>query len=196
MKKIIKLTESDLQRIVKRVIKEQEMEEGLGDAIGRLFSGAVKQLPSLTKVPYSVENVVKRISRGGISKIKVGPKMSEIFSKHKGSFDGAVDKLDSLISNEMGKFSKRFDVSAGRSPLQQLQNHFKEIDNLYFNTRVGNPLNFGDFIKNSWELKNSLNKVKLNYPDLTKSGQLNNIENVVNKYLDDIEQRLTKKYTK
>ena len=39
MKKIVRLTESDLARIVKRVMNESEVDEGIFDSIVKAFKG-------------------------------------------------------------------------------------------------------------------------------------------------------------
>jgi hypothetical protein len=48
MKKVIRLTEDDLTRIVKRVIKESEMQEGILSTILKAVKGVPKAVSSVT----------------------------------------------------------------------------------------------------------------------------------------------------
>ena len=82
MKKIIRLTESDLTRIVNRVINENQEE---------------------------VDRILDKISDGGYESLSIDEKRYlDAFSKHKGSPDEFVDPSESYDEREGEKFTSSF----------------------------------------------------------------------------------------
>ncbi len=57
MKKIVRLTESDLTRLVKRVIKEQRDEDSYADSIDSIITPIFRMLKPIYK-EYGLEGVV------------------------------------------------------------------------------------------------------------------------------------------
>ncbi len=57
MKKIVRLTESDLTRLVKRVIKEQRDEDSYADSIDSIITPIFRMLKPIYK-KYGLEGVV------------------------------------------------------------------------------------------------------------------------------------------
>jgi hypothetical protein len=65
MSKLVKLTESDLNRLVKKVISEQEVEEGVFDGVKNLYRG-VKGVKRGFGMDYfqnmsRLENLIKKL---------------------------------------------------------------------------------------------------------------------------------------
>jgi hypothetical protein len=64
MKKIVKLTESDLSRIVKRVIKEEEMEgRSMSLTVKDIFEGVVNALNEVGEYDDSMEREAMRLAK-------------------------------------------------------------------------------------------------------------------------------------
>ena len=110
MKKVIRLTESDLMRLVKRVIKEQHV--SYLETQGRLNEFAESLKTHLERNGYNVFDSPKT---GGVDKLLKGNKRNIVFSYHKDtgalfvSFENDNDEAeDSIlrywdsIKNELG----------------------------------------------------------------------------------------------
>ena len=90
MKKIVRLTESDLSCIVKRVISEQnidELDEGIFDSILKTFRGGGKKVvsaaskmsttPLFNQISHDIRQLIIKIPQ----KVKVGVKLDGVFKK-------------------------------------------------------------------------------------------------------------------
>jgi len=90
MSKIVKLTESDLMRLVKRVISEQnrdELDEGIFNSILKSFEGGGKKVvsaaskmsttPLINQISHDILQLITKIPQ----KVKVGAKLEGVFKK-------------------------------------------------------------------------------------------------------------------
>jgi DNA helicase TIP49 (TBP-interacting protein) len=112
MKRKIRLTESDLVRIVKRVIEEQQLIEEQYQILSKLFRGASKAVkplikskpikssfsrPLIDQLPSKVTGLIYKLPE----KIKVGPKLQDVFTKSKNdiiSLEGSLGNLSQTSS--------------------------------------------------------------------------------------------------
>ena len=106
MKKIVRLTESDLSCIVKRVISEQnidELDEGIFDSILKTFRGGGKKVvsaaskmsttPLFNQISHDIRQLIIKIPQ----KVKVGVKLDGVFKKtlyDVKSVEGSIARLN------------------------------------------------------------------------------------------------------
>ena len=112
MKKIVKLTESDLNRIVKKVINEQENNEGILDTAKDLYRG-VKGIKRGYGMDYfqnmsRLENLVKKLKKIDVPNEQVMFELSSLRTKVS-SLNMPQQRKDailSLIDNSLYHFKK------------------------------------------------------------------------------------------
>jgi hypothetical protein len=107
-KKVVKLTESDLARIIKRVINESEVDEGVFDTILKAFKGDAKvaakefmpraskglsSMPLLQQLPNEVRTLINKLP----GNVKVGSRLDGLFKKSMfdiQSLEGSIARLN------------------------------------------------------------------------------------------------------
>ena len=175
MKKIVRLTESDLARIVKRVINEQndELDEGIFDSILKSLKGGdeafIKSLknagksthstPLLSQIPHEVKMAINKVPTYG----KVGPKLESLFSKHKHSIwsmDGSIKRMADDGINGLG-VSKIYSDKLAKA----------------VSTTKGNPIELQAIYKDAQLLKKDLQNIKSELPKPTEGGIFNRNKN-------------------
>jgi hypothetical protein len=112
MKKIVKLTESDLNRIVKKVINEQENNEGILDNAKDLYRG-VKGIKRGYGMDYfqnmsRLENLVKKLKKIDVPNEQVMIELASLRTKVSSLNmpQQRKDALLSLIDNSLYHFKK------------------------------------------------------------------------------------------
>lgn len=123
MPKIVKLTESDIKRLVNKVIEEKEIEEGIFDPIKDVYHG-VRGLVrgqgySYSKYTSSLQNLVKDLQR--------------------------LDKPNHKIMTELTNLRKKVDDS--RMPTDRKNELLRNIDGA-----INNFNTYAEFIKKIDEL--------------------------------------------
>lgn len=127
MPKIIKLTESDIKRLVNKVIEEKEIEEGIFDPIKDVYHG-VRGLVrgqgySYSKYTSSLQNLVKDLQRLDKPNHKIMTELTNLRKKVDGSRI-PTDRKNELLRNIDGAINN-FNTYA---------NFIKRIDELTSNT--------------------------------------------------------------
>lgn len=88
MKKVVRITESELAEIVKKVLKESEVDEGILSNIINKFRGkkpAVKpsfshyEIPASARLSPKVQELIKKMPQV----VKMGPKLEGLFNRHR-----------------------------------------------------------------------------------------------------------------
>lgn len=128
MKKIVKITEQDLARIVKKTIEEQEMEEGLFDGVKDTYQGLKGvwrgEGYDYYKYTSSLRNITKKLkkldepnhktmielnslkSKVGTSKMDPTKKQNLVDTIDKAiqyfnAYAGLIDKIDQIASTKL-----------------------------------------------------------------------------------------------
>ena len=128
MKKIVKITEQDLARIVKKTIEEQEMEEGLFDGVKDAYQGLKGvwrgEGYDYYKYTSSLRNIAKKLkkldepnhktmielnslkSKVGASKMDQTKKQNLVDTIDKAiqyfnAYAGLIDKIDQIASTKL-----------------------------------------------------------------------------------------------
>ena len=128
MKKIVKITEQDLARIVKKTIEEQEMEEGLFDGVKDAYQGLKGvwrgEGYDYYKYTSSLRNITKKLkkldepnhktmielnslkSKVGTSKMAPTKKQNLVDTIDKAiqyfnAYAGLIDKIDQIASTKL-----------------------------------------------------------------------------------------------
>ena len=127
MPKIVKLTESDIKRLVNKVIEEKEIEEGIFDPIKDVYHG-VKGLVrgqgyNYSKYTSSLQNLVKDLQRLDKPNHKIMIELTNLRKKVDGS-RMSTDRKNELLRNIDGAINN-FNTYA---------NFIKRIDELTSNT--------------------------------------------------------------
>ena len=194
MKKVIRLTEGDLVNIVKRVIEEQ----GIGN-LYKLFTSksVVKPLikskplksavgsPLTSQLSSKVTSVLYKLP----TKIKIGPKLSDVFSKSKNnviSLEGSLGNIADSFSefdmshNLMTKIKKTMfspkgsvinlkelyqDIHLVKKDLENLKNVIKSKKSSSLN-----KMNVKDVEKFFWGKETDINKIIYNLDELIKNN--------------------------
>ena len=99
MKKTIRLTESDLTNVVKKVIKEQINESLLKNFLSKLFKSGSKPVPKfgtplLSQLPSKVQTMIQSFPK----QVKIGDKLKNVFNTH--SHD--IRSLEHYIKSQGG----------------------------------------------------------------------------------------------
>jgi hypothetical protein len=127
MAKIIKLTESDIKRLVNKVIEEKEIEEGIFDPIKDVYHG-VRGLVrgqgyNYSKYTSSLQNLVKDLQRLDKPNHKIMEELTKLRTKVDGS-NMPMERKNELLRNIDGAI-RYFKVYA---------DFIKRIDDLTTNT--------------------------------------------------------------
>lgn len=128
MKKIVKLTESDLNRLVKKIISEQEVEEGVFDGVKNLYRG-IKGMKRGFGVDYfqnmsSLENLIKKLKNLDVPNEKVMLELKQLRTKvaSLNMPQQRKDALINLIDNSLFHFRKYSDIN------DQILNQIKTLN--------------------------------------------------------------------
>ena len=112
MKKVIKLTETDLENLVKKVLKEQEIEEGIFDGVKDLYRG-VKGAKRGFGMDYfqnmsKLEHLIKKLKNLDVPNEKVMAELKQLRTKVSslGMPQQRKSALLSLIDNSLYHFGK------------------------------------------------------------------------------------------
>ena len=187
MKKIVKLTESDLMRLVKRVISEQnrdELDEGIFNSILKSFEGGGKKVvsaaskmsttPLINQISHDILQLITKIPQ----KVKVGPKLDGVFKKT--LFDvkrveGSVAYLDRTMNG--------FGIAELYS--RRLSNAVQQPK--------GVVINLKEVYTDAHLLKKELENIKHKLPKPTEGGILNknkNYQSELNEWYNFLEGEL------
>lgn len=171
MRKIFRLTESDFNRIVRRVINEtSEVDEGILDTILKSIKGGSKsgfqtavskqlknvgkgtsKLPLLQQIPSEVKFLIEKLPQN----IKVGPKIEGAFKKSMHdvlSLEGGIARLSREV-NGLGTaeaFSRRISEVVKKSK--------------------GSTINFKELYTDAHLLKKDLQNLKIELPKTAPKG--------------------------
>jgi hypothetical protein len=117
MSKIVKLTESDLNRLVKKVISEQEVDEGIFDGVRDLYRG-VKGVKRGYGMDYfqnmsKLENLIKKLQNLDVPNEKVMLELKQLRTKvaSLNMPQQRKDALVNLIDNSLYHFRKYSDIN-------------------------------------------------------------------------------------
>jgi len=117
MKKIIKLTESDLVKIVNKVILEQKVDEGIFDGIKNAYRG-LKGMKRGFGTDYfqnmsRLENLIKKLKNLDVPNEKVMNELEKLKTKVSslGMPQARKDTLITLIDNSLYHFKKYSNVN-------------------------------------------------------------------------------------
>jgi hypothetical protein len=128
MSKLVKLTESDLNRLVKKVISEQEDEEGVFDGVKNLYRG-VKGVKRGFGMDYfqnmsRLENLIKKLKNLDVPNEKVMLELNQLKTKVSSLNmpQQRKDALIGLIDNSLFHFRKYSDIN------EQILNQIKTLN--------------------------------------------------------------------
>jgi hypothetical protein len=128
MSKIVKLTESDLNRLVKKVISEQEVEEGIFDGVKDLYRG-VKGVKRGYGMDYfqnmsKLENLVRKLKNLDAPNEKVMLELKQLRTKVStlNMPQQRKDAIVNLIDNSLYHFRKYSDIN------EQILNQIKTLN--------------------------------------------------------------------
>jgi len=128
MSKIVKLTESDLNRLVKKVISEQEVEEGIFDGVKDLYRG-VKGVKRGYGMDYfqnmsKLENLVRKLKNLDVPNEKVMLELKQLRTKVStlNMPQQRKDAIVNLIDNSLYHFKKYSDIN------EQILNQIKTLN--------------------------------------------------------------------
>jgi uncharacterized protein YpuA (DUF1002 family) len=117
MSKVVKLTESDLLRLVKKVISEQEVEEGIFDGVRDLYRG-VKGVKRGYGMDYfqnmsKLENLIKKLQNLDVPNEKVMLELKQLKTKvaSLNMPQQRKDALVNLIDNSLYHFRRYSDIN-------------------------------------------------------------------------------------
>lgn len=112
MKKVIKLTEDELTNLVKKIVSEQQLEEGIFDGLKDLYRG-VKGVKRGYGMDYfqnmsRLENLIKKLKTLDVPNQKVMSELSQLKSKVSSLNmpQQRKDNLIALIDNSLYHFNK------------------------------------------------------------------------------------------
>jgi hypothetical protein len=171
MKKIVRLTESDLSRIVKRVISEQnidELDEGIFDSILKAFRGGGKKvvstaskmstMPLINQISNDIRQLITKIPQ----KVKIGVKLENVFKKT--SYDvRSVEGSIARLNREMNGFGIAEIYS------RNLSNAVRQPK--------GSVINLKEVYTDAQFLKKELENIKKGLPKPKEGGILNKNKN-------------------
>ena len=128
MSKIVKLTESDLNRLVKKVISEQEVDEGIFDGVRDLYRG-VKGVKRGYGMDYfqnmsKLENLIKKLQNLDVPNEKVMLELKQLRTKvaSLNMPQQRKDAIVNLIDNSLYHFRKYSDING------QILNQIKTLN--------------------------------------------------------------------
>ena len=128
MSKIVKLTESDLNRLVKKVISEQEVDEGIFDGVRDLYR-VVKGVKRGYGMDYfqnmsKLENLIKKLQNLDVPNEKVMLELKQLRTKvaSLNMPQQRKDALVNLIDNSLYHFRKYSDING------QILNQIKTLN--------------------------------------------------------------------
>jgi hypothetical protein len=128
MSKIVKFTESDLNRLVKKVISEQEVEEGIFDGVKDLYRG-VKGVKRGYGMDYfqnmsKLENLVRKLKNLDVPNEKVMLELKQLRTKVStlNMPQQRKDAIVNLIDNSLYHFRKYSDIN------DQILNQIKTLN--------------------------------------------------------------------
>jgi hypothetical protein len=128
MSKIVKFTESDLNRLVKKVISEQEVEEGIFDGVKDLYRG-VKGVKRGYGMDYfqnmsKLENLVRKLKNLDVPNEKVMLELKQLRTKVStlNMPQQRKDAIVNLIDNSLYHFRKYSDIN------EQILNQIKTLN--------------------------------------------------------------------
>jgi hypothetical protein len=128
MSKIVKFTESDLNRLVKKVISEQEVEEGIFDGVKDLYRG-VKGVKRGYGMDYfqnmsKLENLVRKLKNLDAPNEKVMLELKQLRTKVStlNMPQQRKDAIVNLIDNSLYHFRKYSDIN------EQILNQIKTLN--------------------------------------------------------------------
>ena len=128
MNNIVKLTESDLNRLVKKVISEQEVDEGIFDGVKDLYRG-VKGIKRGYGMDYfqnmsKLENLIKKLKNLDVPNEKVMVELQQLRTKvaSLNMPQQRKDALVNLIDNSLYHFRKYSDIN------EQILNQIKTLN--------------------------------------------------------------------
>jgi hypothetical protein len=119
MKKIIRLTESDLVRLVKRVINENESLDEQPSLIKNLFSAGAKSsktvakqgIPLMSQISHEAQLIIKQLPTNA----KVGPKLVGLFGKHGTRIKSLQSQLSKMPDQTLGIYIKRLSDTVSKT---------------------------------------------------------------------------------
>jgi hypothetical protein len=171
MKKIIQLTESDLSRIVRRVISEQnsdELDEGIFDSILKAFRGGGKKVvsaaskmsttPLFSQISHDIRQLITKIPQ----KVKVGPKLEGVFKKT--SYD--IKSLEGSIA--------RYERDMNGFGIAEI--YSRQLSNAVRQPK-GSVVNLKEVYTDAHLLKKELENIKHKLPRPKEGGILNKNKN-------------------
>ena len=128
MTKVVKLTEQDLNRLVKKIIHEQEVEEGIFDGVKDLYRG-VKGVKRGYGMDYfqnmsKLENLIKKLKNLDVPNEKVMLELKQLRTKvvSLNMPQQRKDALVNLIDNSLYHFRKYSDIN------EQILNQIKTLN--------------------------------------------------------------------
>ena len=128
MSKIVKFTESDLNRLLKKVISEQEVEEGIFDNVKDLYRG-VKGVKRGYGADYfqnmsKLENLVRKLKNLDVPNEKVMLELKQLRTKVStlNMPQQRKDAIVNLIDNSLYHFRKYSDIN------EQILNQIKTLN--------------------------------------------------------------------
>jgi hypothetical protein len=128
MSKIVKFTETDLNRLVKKVISEQEVEEGIFDGVKDLYRG-VKGVKRGYGMDYfqnmsKLENLVRKLKNLDVPNEKVMLELKQLRTKVStlNMPQQRKDAIVNLIDNSLYHFRKYSDIN------EQILNQIKTLN--------------------------------------------------------------------
>jgi hypothetical protein len=128
MSKIVKFTETDLNRLVKKVISEQEVEEGIFDGVKDLYRG-VKGVKRGYGMDYfqnmsKLENLVRKLKNLDAPNEKVMLELKQLRTKVStlNMPQQRKDAIVNLIDNSLYHFRKYSDIN------EQILNQIKTLN--------------------------------------------------------------------
>ena len=117
MSRTVKLTEADLNRLVNKIISEQEVEEGVFDGVKNLYRG-VKGVKRGYGMDYfqnmsRLENLIKKLKNLDVPNEKVMAELSQLRTKVSGMNmpQQRKDAIIGLIDNSIFHFRKYSDIN-------------------------------------------------------------------------------------
>jgi hypothetical protein len=167
MKKVIRLTESDLTNVVKKVIKEQINESFLKNFLSKLFKSGSKPVPKfgtplLSQLPSKVQTMIQSFPK----QVKLGDKLKNVFNTH--SHD--IRSLEHYIKSQGGNgIADTYARSLAKS----------------INVPKGSIVNLQSVYSNAHFLKKELENIISNIPKPKQGGILNKNKNY-DKQMDEL----------